>query len=102
LAAAAGRGDGPDAPTTVDELLAAARAASVHGRTDEARALCEQASAIVPPGCDALAAQAERLRAALDDAEAEDDVLAMLTPAERRVAKAVASGRTNREVADHL
>lgn len=102
LAAAAGRGDGPDAPTTVDELLAAARAASVHGRTDEARALCEQASAMVPPGCDALAAQAERLRAALDDAEAEDDVLAMLTPAERRVAKAVASGRTNREVADHL
>ena len=97
----ASSGIAPAAPSTIDEVLAAALAAKVNGRLDQARAWCAQALVLVPAGCGALRARAEQLAAECERVE-PNPTLAPLTKAERRVAEAVADGRTNREVADHL
>jgi DNA-binding NarL/FixJ family response regulator len=92
-------------PETVDELTAAA---SVVAGTDPpaARELIERARAIVPPRAarivTELAALADRYDAVAVAATPNAEVVGALTKAERRVAEAVAAGRTNREVADHL
>jgi DNA-binding CsgD family transcriptional regulator len=95
------RGIAPSSPATVDELLAASMVAEAAGRRDEAIGACTRAAALLPDGSSAIAAsvaaRVERLERATPD-----PVLALLTPAERRVAEAVADGRTNREAADHL
>jgi DNA-binding CsgD family transcriptional regulator len=101
LQVAAERGEAPPSIATVDELLAAARAAEVAGRLDEARVHCDGAAALLPPTPSALGRAVAARRASLEGA-APDPLLVALTPAERRVAEAVAGGRTNREVAEHL
>jgi DNA-binding NarL/FixJ family response regulator len=101
LQVAAERGDAPPSIATIDELLAAARAAEVAGRLDEARVHCDGAAALLPPSPSALGRTVAARRASLEGA-APDALLVALTPAERRVAEAVAGGRTNREVAEHL
>ncbi len=103
LGAAADRGVAMAHPKTVDELAAAARAASVRGAPADATSFLERARAAVPPGAARVSAEvaalAERLEAA---SPSSDSSLAALTKAERRVAESVAAGRTNREVAEHL
>jgi DNA-binding NarL/FixJ family response regulator len=92
-------------PESVDELVAAA---TVTARTDPraARELIERARAIVPARAARIAAELAMLAQRYDDvavaATPNAEVVAALTKAERRVAEAVAAGRTNREVADHL
>jgi DNA-binding CsgD family transcriptional regulator len=95
------RGVSPPSPATVDELLAASIAAEVAGRRDEAIGACTRAAALLPGPSSALAAEVAARIESLERAT-PDPVLALLTPAERRVAEAVADGRTNREAADHL
>lgn len=106
LSTAASRGTAPPAPSSVDELLAAAEVAARAGDTVRRADLCARATAIVP-------VTAARVRATIEavstlapavprDAAPAVDALAGLTNAERRVAESVAGGRTNREVADHL
>jgi DNA-binding NarL/FixJ family response regulator len=105
LLAAAARGVGVDDPQSVDELMAAATALA---RSDPraARELVERARAIVPATAvqlaAALAVLAERYDTVAVATTPIPEVVAALTKAERRVAEAVAAGRTNREVADHL
>jgi DNA-binding NarL/FixJ family response regulator len=105
LAAAASRGISVDVPESVDELVGAA---AVAARRDPrmARELVERARAIVPARATRIATDLARLAERYDDvavaATPNPEVVAALTKAERRVAEAVAAGRTNREVADHL
>jgi DNA-binding CsgD family transcriptional regulator len=98
---AAARGEAPRAATTADELLAAARAAQVRGDRDAARAYLDRVTALLPADPGALGTGLDAQRAELEE-PTPDPVLAALTPAERRVAEAVADGRTNREAASHL
>jgi DNA-binding CsgD family transcriptional regulator len=95
------RGVAPSSPATVDELLAASIVAEADGRRDEAIGACARAAALLPNDSSALAATIAARIETLERAT-PDPVLALLTPAERRVAEAVADGRTNREAADHL
>jgi DNA-binding NarL/FixJ family response regulator len=92
-------------PESVDELVAAA-AVAARGDPRAARELVERARAIVPVGATRIAAELATLAERYDDvavaATPNPEVVAALTKAERRVAEAVAAGRTNREVADHL
>jgi DNA-binding NarL/FixJ family response regulator len=105
LIAAASRGVGVDDPESVDELVAAA---SVLATSDAraARELVERARAVVPSGASrtskALASLADRYDTVAVATTPIPEIVAALTKAERRVAEAVAAGRTNREVADHL
>lgn len=107
LDAAALRGVAVDNPTTVDELIGAARVAGVQGRAADARDLVERAMVSIPPGARRLADALGRLAKRFDDmvvvtSPVPSTVLHSLTKAERRVAESVAAGRTNKEVADHL
>ncbi len=105
LAAAASRGMAVEVPESVDELVAAA-AVAARGDPRAARELVERARAIVPARATRIAAELATLAERYDDvavaATPNPEVVAALTKAERRVAEAVAAGRTNREVADHL
>jgi DNA-binding NarL/FixJ family response regulator len=103
LSAAAERGVATAHPRTVDELVAAARAAEVRGAPSDATSLLERARAAVPPGAERVAAEVGAMAARIDAAvPSPGSSLATLTKAERRVAQSVAAGRTNREVAEHL
>jgi DNA-binding NarL/FixJ family response regulator len=105
LSAAAHRGVVVDDPSTPDELVATA---SVVGESDPAtaRQLVERAVAIVPAAATRMVAALERLAERFDRVAVAGTVpsivTTILTKAERRVAEAVAAGRTNREVAEHL
>lgn len=105
LSTAASRGVAVEVPESVDELVAAA-AVAARGDPRAARELVERARAIVPPRASRIAAELAALAERYDDvavaATPNPEVVAALTKAERRVAEAVAAGRTNREVADHL
>ena len=94
-----------EVPESVDELVAAA-AVAARGDPRAARELVERARAIVPVRATRIAAELATLAERYDDvavaATPNPEVVAALTKAERRVAEAVAAGRTNREVADHL
>ena len=103
LGAAADRGITTLHPRTVDELVAAARAAAVQGAPADATSFLERARAAVPRGADRVTADVNALGERLEAAAAPSaSSLAALTKAERRVAESVAAGRTNREVAEHL
>jgi DNA-binding NarL/FixJ family response regulator len=103
LGAAAERGVSTAHPRTVDELVAAARAAAVRGAPADAMSLLERGRAAVPPGTERVAAEVDAIAARIEaTAPSSDSSLAALTKAERRVAESVAAGRTNREVAEHL
>jgi DNA-binding CsgD family transcriptional regulator len=102
LAAAADRGHAPDAPGTVDELLAAAVASARNDRPADALAYVERAAALVPAGCDRLLAEVEDLRRAVAGRAPTDRLAEALSAAELRVAEAVASGLTNRQAAEQL
>jgi DNA-binding CsgD family transcriptional regulator len=103
LGAAADRGVSTAHPRTVDELVAAARAAAVRGAPADATSFLERARAAVPPGAERVAAEVDAITERLEaTASSSDNSLGALTKAERRVAESVAAGRTNREVAEHL
>ena len=107
LQAAASRGVAVDNPTSVDELVSAAKVAESRGDAAAARDLVERALAAVPKSAsrsvDSLGVLAKRFDAvAVTTSAVPPAVLESLTKAERRVAESVAAGRTNREVADHL
>lgn len=101
LATSAAGGHAPARPTGLDELLAAAVAARVAGRSADAAAIAAQARAMVPAGCVVLLTAIDEIIAAAEEDRA-DPTLDALTPAERRVADAVAAGRTNKEAAAEL
>ncbi|MGH9136275.1 MAG: LuxR C-terminal-related transcriptional regulator, partial [Acidimicrobiales bacterium] len=101
------RGVATSEPASVDELVAAATVCADRGDTLAARDLVERAQAIVPASAGrivaSLAGLAERYDGiAVAAKQVAPAVVDALTKAERRVAETVASGRTNREVADHL
>ena len=101
--AAAARGEAPAAPATYDELVAAVLAARADGRPADAVVLIGQARALLPATARRPAAELDALADACEtDLEATDPALEQLTPAERRVADAVAEGMTNKEAAAAL
>ena len=62
-----------------------------------------KAAALVPAPCERLTAHVATVAMRLDTGRASvDGLAAMLSPAELRVAEAVASGLTNRQAADRL
>jgi DNA-binding NarL/FixJ family response regulator len=107
LQAAAARGVAVERPASPDELVAAAQVAASAGEAATARDLVDRALAAVPASATRLVESLAAMAARFDDvvvttSAAAPAVLGSLTKAERRVAEAVAAGRTNKEVADHL
>ena len=89
-------------PSTVDELRGRG-GRRTERTTHRGGRHAAKAAALVPAPCERLTAHVTTVAMRLDTGHASvDGLAAMLSPAELRVAEAVASGLTNRQAADRL